>query len=34
MKHEHRISKIETGSIAEELGIEAGDVLRVFNTCN
>ena len=31
MKHEHRISKIETGSIAEELGIEPGDVLVSIN---
>ena len=29
--HRHRISAVETGSIAEELGIEPGDLLLAVN---
>ncbi len=33
MKHEHIIKNIESGSIAEELGIEPGDELLMINNC-
>lgn len=29
--HRHRVSAVETGSIAEELGIEPGDLLLAVN---
>lgn len=32
-KHEHRIKRVLPGSIAEELGIEAGDILISVNDC-
>ena len=31
MKHEHRIKEVLPGSIAEELGVEAGDLLLAIN---
>ena len=31
MKHEHLISEIRSGSIAEEMGIEPGDKLLTVN---
>ena len=31
MEHKHKISRIEPGSIADELGIEPGDLLLTVN---
>ena len=31
MKHEHIVKCVEPGSIAEEMGIEAGDILLSLN---